>query len=1030
MSKEKISKYLLSSCNKTLKHKIENYLFNGEDIEFSKSELNKIKFYNQALFSELDLFNKNKTLKKNKDSDIIKRLFMLGYAYCPDKLIAELSSCPFNNKTTIYKSLGVDNNFLSKDLEYNFSKITDEETLYSIIEDANKKFPSFLEYYLSSENSEKNRYLIAKILKLKYTLETEKDASVIETFILNSLCEIYSSERIKNILNYDFNAPKLTTNLKDTNIINFDEELTHFLKYIYFTLNIENENKETISGLFEILTFSNSIESLIIEDENEYFKLINNSKLPFIYKLVYLYRGSEEYNITVPMKKFILDNHEKTLEILDRMLLQNIELGAYILGILINNKLISKNLEVSFTTKFKTKIESLFKTLVETKDRELGVELINTLGYLSTYSSVEEYLNKLSKFYEDNKWDINEFINMVAHFERLENNGKNPWEILSENTSINKKFLITGTIDFVNISSKEQFSKFLKDNEAIFYELLEKKTFIDYTLEEVLTLSYKTKYKFDVTKLLQYLTMTDEFILEEIFNILKNSENECKEEIEKLSKTKNKRILANIKALNKLWESNKGDEFKGYSQLENYALSIYDNYKKDIFYPKSEVYSMIRKKNSDTFVDEKVIKLYVALYMSNNNFEDIEIGKTIREFVNIDDLNRCLDYLFTTWIKDNSPIHTSSIVKTYLLTADDYGINKIFDFLEEVINKPKFELTRSLLSLFFTIKNEHFNTELKFIKSDIHHTELGKTLSLIEKKNFDMTTFLLSQKIGFSMGFDKKGEKFFNFGKRKIKLALNKDLELTIFNQDNKEVKSLPKYSTKFEDDEDRVNFYQKEIKRFKKKKEILIYEIKKYLFYQMIGERSWSLENWKNEMESSYFTKIIAENILWISTFKNIEHYCKYDGEKFIDIMNGESLSNIDSIKIFYSGETEENIENITKNFKSFLPHQFNIFKTPTINIKKFIGSSLTLKKINLLLTDYFAEMYSPDFNEDKLILIDKINRNYVEIVFSLFSKSRSVREIKINSIFEDNIDPKELNPRFLNFIYFILEELTTLDM
>lgn len=66
MSKEKISKYLLSSCNKTLRLKMENYLFEEQDIEFSKSELNKIKFYNYFLFLELDIFNKNKTMKKVK----------------------------------------------------------------------------------------------------------------------------------------------------------------------------------------------------------------------------------------------------------------------------------------------------------------------------------------------------------------------------------------------------------------------------------------------------------------------------------------------------------------------------------------------------------------------------------------------------------------------------------------------------------------------------------------------------------------------------------------------------------------------------------------------------------------------------------------------------------------------------------------------------------------------------------------------------------------------------------------------------
>ena len=63
------------------------------------------------------------------------------------------------------------------------------------------------------------------------------------------------------------------------------------------------------------------------------------------------------------MRKFILDNHEKALEVLERMLLQNIELGAYILGILINNNFISKDLEINFISKFKTEIETLLETL-------------------------------------------------------------------------------------------------------------------------------------------------------------------------------------------------------------------------------------------------------------------------------------------------------------------------------------------------------------------------------------------------------------------------------------------------------------------------------------------------------------------------------------------------------------------------------------------------------------------------------------------------------------------------------------------
>lgn len=1030
MSKEKISKYLLSSCNKTLRLKMENYLFEEQDIEFSKSELNKIKFYNYFLFLELDIFNKNKTMKKSEDSTIIKRLLTLGYNYCPEKLILDLSTCNFNNRMTIYKNLGVSDEFLAKDLEYTFNNFEDERILFSMIEDINKKFPKFVDYYLSLEDTEKNRYIVGKILELKCSIDNE-NIILLENFILNSLCEIYSSERIENILNYDFKNYELANSIKDISIINDDENLIYFLKNIHTNLNIESKNKKTILGVFEILTFSDSLDFLELENPKEYFDKVNNSTLPFIYKLVYLYKGSEDYNITFYIQKFILDNSEKSLEILDRMLKQNIELGAFILGTLIDNKIISEELKAKYIDNFKNNVASLINVLEETKDRELGVELINTLGYMLTYSNVEEYIAKLSDSYDENRWDINEFINMIAHFERLENNGKNPWKIIAEKTSISKKFLISGTADFVNISSEEQFTEFLKENKEYFYELLEKKTFIDYTFEEILNLSYRSDKSFDVTKLFPYLSISDEIILETLFEILKDKEKECSDEVEKLTKTKNKKILANIKALKKVWESNKGKKIKTYSQLEDYILSIFDNYKKDILYPKSEAYFKIREKDSETFIDERVIKMYVALYMYNNDLEDIELGKTIRNFVNLEDLNKCLDTLFDTWLQDNSPVHTSSIVRTYLLTADDYGIDKILDLLEKAILKSKTQLAKNLLSIFFSIKKQELNTEIKFIKSKIHHTDLGEVLRRIrEEDDSDVTSEILAPNIDFSMGFDANGEKFFNYGNRKIKLVLNENFDIIMYNQDDKEVRSLPKYSSKFEDDENRVEFYQKEIKRFKKKKEILLSEIKKYMFYQMIGNRVWSIEEWNKEINSSYFIKGISKNILWTIISDSKEYYCKYDREKFIDIHSNKIINQIENIKIFYQGETDIETTIFTKNITPFLPQQFSIVKIEVANLDDYKGLPLSLKKINTVINNYFAEIYSSILYGDNFTLIDKLTHTYLEIPFTFSTKSQNIQDIKVSKIFKDEISLEEVNPRFLNFIYFILKEITTLDM
>ena len=90
-----------------------------------------------------------------------------------------------------------------------------------------------MDYYLSLEDTEKNRYIVGKILELKCSIDNE-NIILLENFILNSLCEIYSSERIENILNYDFKNYELANSIKDISIINDDEKFNIFLKkYLY-----------------------------------------------------------------------------------------------------------------------------------------------------------------------------------------------------------------------------------------------------------------------------------------------------------------------------------------------------------------------------------------------------------------------------------------------------------------------------------------------------------------------------------------------------------------------------------------------------------------------------------------------------------------------------------------------------------------------------------------------------------------------------------------------------------------------------
>lgn len=1030
MSKEKISKYLLSSCNKALKQKVESFIFDEKEVEFSKAELNKIKFYNHSLFSELDIFNKNRTLKKSEDSNIIKRLLTLGYRYCPEKLISEFFSYPFNYKLTLYKSLDISEEFLIKDLEYTFANCKNSSFFYPIIEELNKKFPNFIDNYLSSKNLTKNNYILAKIFELRFNTKEEKNTQEIDEFILNSLCELYSTERIKNILTFDFKTPELAKNLKDTPISNNDDKLVYFLQNFYITLNIQSEYSEIILGILEILTFSNSLDLLEISTPKEYFDRVNNSHLPFIYKVVYLYKGSEGYDISSYLKDFILDNKNSSIEVLERMLVQNIELGSLILGILINTQEILSQKE-HFINSYLNQVKSLILILKEKQEKELGVELINTLGYMLNYCEVEKYINELSNFYDKKNWDINEFINLIAHYERLaqNNQNRNPWEILAKNSSISKKFLIIGTIDFVNISSKAQFTKFLKDNENIFYEVLSKKSFIDFAFEEIMDLTYRSSISFDVTKLLPYLSISDELLLNSLFKILKDKEKECSEEIEKLSKVKNKKIQANIEALKKIWESNRGKDFKDISQLEEYIFSIFDNYKKEVPYPKLECYSQVRENTSENFVDERVIKFYTALYLKNNSNDDIELGKIIRKFINLNDLNRCLDNLLDTWIKDNYPQHSISIIKVFTLTTDSYGIEKVLNLVENCLIRKKIDLAENIFSNLCSIKRKYITSELKYIKAGIYNQHLGNNLSLDEEDEFEI---LSTPDLDFSMGFDRDGKKTLNYGNREITLSLNKNLDLNIYNQEGKEMKALPKYSAKLEDDEKRVNFYLSEFKRYKKKKEFLISELQKHMFYQMIGDRSWTITEWRDEISNSYFSNVISENILWEVVTDEKTYLCRYSNNDFIDIETEKNITDYQKIKIFYSGEIDISkkieIEKKVKDiFTPFLPQQFSITKVSNSSLDSYSKVTLVNKKVNLSFNTFYTELFIDSFfYQDRFISFDKLNKILINLNLIQNSKYYYIQDINFKSLIDENIKIEKINPRFLNFVFFLLDFIT----
>ncbi len=815
MVKEKIGRILLSSCNKSTKQRIENVIFEGKEERFNKGELSKVKFYNYHLFNELDIFNRNKTLKKSQDSEILIRLFMLGYQFCPEKLIADLSA--FQGRVSFYKEMKVTEEFLFEDLEYKFQE-EDILTLELCASEYIKKFPNIVEQYLKLKDNPK----IALFLMIQELLKGKKEKlNDIEKLILKTLCRIYSTQRIKNILALDLGAKELAETLEEVEV-DLEEELLELLEVKFLDIKEELKNREIISTLLEILKFPTYLRECDLENEEDVYNTIKNSSLPTIYKLVYMYQASEELDIIPYLKEYISENSLQCIELLDRMCKQNIELGTMMLVVLIDNGALKK--DSIYVDSYKKQINLLLETIKESDEEELEVRVINALGYMLVFIDVEEEIEKINLHYINRKRDLNEFINLLSHFERvvLEDRGVNPWKILERCTDIDKEFLITGTLDFVMVNSIKEFTEFLKENEEIYYELLEKRAFKGMKFLEISFYTYRSQIEFDPTKLLSYLNEEDNIVLEEIFDILKDKESSCLSEVERLSKVKNRKFLFNANKLKDIWEKNRDLKFETIEELEDYCQRYLKAKKRDIPYFKDEVYKKVRVKDSQRFIDESVLKCYSSLYIESDKFDKIKLTNTIREFLNIEDLREFSGKLYRCYLDNRAPQKYINIVKMLLVVADDYWIGRLLQQCRENIQLGKFDLVIEYLNLMVISERKDILALLKYIKTVDREDEISQYLNLEEKLYNSFVNQVLNEvseeSLDLALGFDEKGEKILDYGNRKIKLKLDNEFNLTIENQDGKELKSLPKASIKFQDNIERVEFYQRELKELKKK--------------------------------------------------------------------------------------------------------------------------------------------------------------------------------------------------------------------
>ena len=120
----------------------------------------------------------------------------------------------------------------------------------------------------------------------------------------------------------------------------------------------------------------------------------------------------------------------------------------------------------------------------------------------------------------------------------------------------------------------------------------------------------------------------------------------------------------------------------------------------------------------------------------------------------------------------------------------------------------------------------------------------------------------LSDKIVPSLGFDKNGERIFDYGTRKFKVILTPSLEIEVYDEKDKKLKNLPAPGKR--DDEKIAKESHAEFKAFKKQLKTTISVQATRLDLALSSERKWSKEAWTELFVNNPLMHEFAIGLIW----------------------------------------------------------------------------------------------------------------------------------------------------------------------
>lgn len=271
--------------------------------------------------------------------------------------------------------------------------------------------------------------------------------------------------------------------------------------------------------------------------------------------------------------------------------------------------------------------------------------------------------------------------------------------------------------------------------------------------------------------------------------------------------------------------------------------------------------------NNGNLADDRYLQAILLCYSNMTNFCISKEANILAENLNKIELENFALEIFIKWIQGNAEAKK----KWILYFASIYGGFNMIEFFQKYI-KEWSEAARGAIAAeaVMALALNGSSDALMAVDNIAHkfkHKQVKSAANQALQNAADIlgiTKEELGDKIVPNLGFDENMERIFDYGTRKFKVYLNTALELEVYDEKDKKLKTLPTVGAK--DTEDIAKASNAEFKQMKKQLKNVVKIQKLRLETAMLADRRWTVDAWESLFVKNPVMHKFAMGLIWIA--------------------------------------------------------------------------------------------------------------------------------------------------------------------